>query len=510
MRASTPGGRCRCEAMTARAFVIDQARCIGCHACTVACKVEHGTELGVFRTWVKSVDAGVYPQARRSFAVLRCNHCARPPCVAICPVGALFRRTDGIVEFDSERCIGCKACLNACPYDALHIDPASGTAAKCNFCAHRIELGRAPSCELACPTGAILSGDLDDPEDLISRRLAGAQRVVRAPEKDTDPKLFYLAPDPAVLDPLAPRREAGYLTTELPRSQHPDPRGPRGAALVTADVAHPPPWGWKVSSYFVTKGIAAGAMMLAAPLHELAPGRSGVGLDVLALGAIGVTGALLVGDLRRPARFLSLFLRPQWGSWLARGAFVVAVAAGLAALALVFGVLGWRTPLIVCDWCCLPAGAALAGYSALLFGQCAGRELWRSPLLPAHTIAAALLAGVGALGVLAAFAHGSAVPRAALAVTLATAAAVSAGIAGFDAWRSTATAHLRRAVRELRGARRVRFAVLAGVVGPVGLAVAFLADGGPGLLALAGASVLAGLWCYEDGWVRAGQSVPLS
>ena len=122
-------------------FVIDQRSCIGCHACTVACKVEHGVELGVFRTWVKYIEQGEFPDTRRYFSVLRCNHCDDAPCVEVCPVTALYKREDGIVDFDPERCIGCKACLNACPYDALYIDPNSHTAAKCNFCAHRVEPG---------------------------------------------------------------------------------------------------------------------------------------------------------------------------------------------------------------------------------------------------------------------------------------------------------------------------------------------------------------------------------
>ena len=95
-------------------FVIDQNRCIGCHACTVACKEEHNIAVGVNRTWVKYVEKGVYPETRRHFAVLRCNHCDDAPCIEICPTVALFRRPDGIVDFDHERCIGLNpACKHA-------------------------------------------------------------------------------------------------------------------------------------------------------------------------------------------------------------------------------------------------------------------------------------------------------------------------------------------------------------------------------------------------------------
>src|SRR5690625_724115 len=111
--------------------VLDHTLCIGCHACTVACKAEHQVPLGVNRTYVKQVEAGRYPAVRRLFQVTRCNQCADPPCVPICPVTAMFQRPDGIVDFDTDVCIGCKACIAACPYDAIYIDPGSRSAEKC-------------------------------------------------------------------------------------------------------------------------------------------------------------------------------------------------------------------------------------------------------------------------------------------------------------------------------------------------------------------------------------------
>ena len=165
-------------------FLIDNRKCIGCHACTVACKSEHDVPLGVYRTWVKYVETGHFPDNRRHFTVLRCNHCDDAPCIPSCPVTALYRRDqDGIVDFDPERCIGCKACLQACPYDALHIDPDTHTAAKCNFCAHRVEVGLEPSCQVVCPTQAIVSGDLDDPTSYISKLISREPVQVRSPRK---------------------------------------------------------------------------------------------------------------------------------------------------------------------------------------------------------------------------------------------------------------------------------------------------------------------------------------
>src|SRR3972149_4861578 len=154
-------------------FAIDNRTCIGCHACSVACKAENDVPLGVHRTWVKSVERGAFPAVQRTFQVTRCNHCANPPCVKICPVTAMYQRSDGIVDFDPKACIGCKACLQACPYDAIHIDPRYGTAAKCHYCAHRVEVGLEPACVVVCPTQSIISGDLDDPNSPISLLVAG-------------------------------------------------------------------------------------------------------------------------------------------------------------------------------------------------------------------------------------------------------------------------------------------------------------------------------------------------
>ena len=121
--------------------LLDQSRCIGCHACTTACKSENEVPVGVTRTYVKSVDVGVFPQARRAFQVTRCNQCEDAPCVAACPTQAMYRREDGIVDFDKGICIGCKACMAACPYDAIFINPEDHSAEKCNMCAHRLDMG---------------------------------------------------------------------------------------------------------------------------------------------------------------------------------------------------------------------------------------------------------------------------------------------------------------------------------------------------------------------------------
>src|SRR5438552_1275990 len=192
-------------------FVIDHRKCIGCHACTVACKSENDVPLGVFRTWVKYVEKGEFPNSRRFFQVTRCNHCDNAPCVTICPTRALFRRPDGIVDFDPARCIGCKSCMQACPYDALYIDPISHTAAKCHYCAHRVDVGLLPACVVVCPEKAIIAGDLNDAASEIHQLVARETVSVRKPEQGTAPKVFYIGADDASLTPEAQTRDNSYL-----------------------------------------------------------------------------------------------------------------------------------------------------------------------------------------------------------------------------------------------------------------------------------------------------------
>ena len=261
-------------------FVIDQTRCIGCHACTVACKEENRVPLGTFRTWVKYVEKGEFPNTRRHFAVLRCNHCDNAPCVTICPTVALYRRPDGIVDFDRDRCIGCKSCMQACPYDALYIDPDTHTAAKCHFCAHRVERGLEPACVIVCPERAILAGDLDDPDERglpgdrpRARASSGSRSRGRARSSSTwAPTTATLAPslqDAPAGDPVGAARGRAGLAGRARRRLAADPAAGTTAKSVEAlgrtvyDVPHEPrPWGWRVAAYLWTKSVAAGAALV--------------------------------------------------------------------------------------------------------------------------------------------------------------------------------------------------------------------------------------------------------
>ena len=435
-------------------FVIDNRKCIGCHACSTACKAENEVPLGVYRTWVKYVETGRYPDARRHFQVTRCNHCANPPCVRICPVTAMYQRHDGIVEFDPRICIGCKACMQACPYDAIYIDPETHTAAKCHYCSHRVDIGLEPACVVVCPEHAILAGDMDDPTSEISRTLATQNVTVRKPEQGTAPKLFYIEGNDWVLHPTASeaRPESFLWADVIPLHATPvaangsngahgagpamkqahsgvaiypgQAQGsPAGGPIVIGggrmaehmvqtsyNAQHKAPWHWPVPAYLVTKGIGAGLFMVLAlgfgpgiaPFDPL----TAVVAGFVALLFIAITTGLLVYDLDKPLRFLSILYRPQWRSWLTRGAFL------LVGFTLVAGI--WWLLESAAYWGWLPAaapallrplwlwgGAALAVgvavYTAYLFGQAEGRDLWQSALLPFHLVVQALAAGSGML-----------------------------------------------------------------------------------------------------------------
>ena len=516
-------------------FLIDQRRCIGCHACTVACKQEQDVPLGVFRTWVKYIEKGAFPNTRRHFTVLRCNHCDDAPCVAICPTKALYRRADGIVDFDTSRCIGCKSCMQACPYDALYIDPREHTAMKCNFCAHRVDVGLKPACEIVCPETAIVSGDLDDPASKISQLVAREPVSVRKPEQGTQPKLFYIDADALTLTPGLSRREGatmwgqiapggyaasgGSAASAYPTSA-PSPAHlplPEGVVRDVYDVAHQRPWGPLVSAYLWTKSIAAGT--LAVPAFVVLTGARpaeplGLGAGALAVVFILATAALLVGDLKRPERFWYILAKPNFRSWLVWGGYGLFAFGAVAAAwggAHLFDLKGLLVPLA---GAAVPLAAFAAAYSGFLFGQAEGRDFWQSPLLPLHLLVQATVAGAGALLLAVSLAGGTQGPL------LGT---VLAGGIGFHALFVAAELTGRHANRDVRAAAHAMTggrdaplfwwgAVAVGMALPWILLVAHVVGLVPSGVAGSAAAVaaLAGLLAYEESWIRAGQSVPLS
>ena len=502
-------------------FVIDNRKCIGCHACSVACKAENRVPLGVFRTWVRCVDKGQFPDTRRYFQVTRCNHCDDPPCVAVCPVAAMYRRNDGIVDFDPSRCIGCKACMQACPYDAIYVDPERRTAAKCHFCAHRVEAGMEPACVVACPERAIIAGDLDDPASEISRLVKSEQVRVRRPEKQTRPKLFYVGAEEAVIVPGQARNVGTYLfatvNTEARRAPLPAERGqsqePTVPAVVSYDVEHLRPWGWQVPAYFWTKSVSTG--ILAIPALALAAGGLSLGTRLeTVLGLTGVvflalTVALLVSDLSRPERFLRVLTHPQPRSWVARGAFLLLAYGAFCTCFFISSWAGAGAMASVLLWPTVAAGLLAAVYTAFLFGQCKGRDLWQTRLLPLHLVAQWVLASSAvltlfpsSLGVTPRLRHAAVIG---LALGLLVHGLAILGELAIP--HATDNAH-RAASIVTRGSLRVTFwigAIGAGWLLPAGLLAAD--HNSPLVMGIAGAGVLAGLLAFEWCFVMAGQDV---
>ncbi len=196
-------------------MVIDLKLCIGCNTCVAVCKMRNGTPKGIFWNRVLEEEVGTYPAARRIFWPVRCMQCEDPACVEACPTGASHQREeDKLVLVDQEKCVGCKACMLACPYDVRFIwdgkehyyeegltpfeaqsypNHLAGAVQKCNFCASRLDEGLKTSCAEACLTGAIMFGDLDDPASEVSQALAEPRVRLRLREElGTNPSIYYL------------------------------------------------------------------------------------------------------------------------------------------------------------------------------------------------------------------------------------------------------------------------------------------------------------------------------
>ncbi|TDI92932.1 MAG: 4Fe-4S ferredoxin [Caldithrix sp.] len=527
-------------------FIIDNRKCIGCHACTVACKAEHDVPIGVNRTWVKYVEKGEFPNTRRLFSVMRCNHCEDAPCVEICPVTALFTRDDGIVDFDNRRCIGCKACIQACPYDALYIDPNTDTAAKCNYCAHRVDIGLEPACVNVCPVHAIISGDMDDPLSEITQLLAREQVTVRKVEKGTRPKLFYIDGDDASLNPASTEQSSNYMSSSQStgvghfakyaeeRISQSDPEkmaqqlaGPSTQKIISkaeevvkeAQRVYDAPdkgvvWGWEVSAYVWTKAVATGAFLVPflAMAFGAAPVQNIIQWSGLALGLIflAITGGLLIKDLDKPARFAYILLRPQWRSWLVRGGYAIGIYGGLLTLCGVAKLLGWTSILTPAAWASAIFAAITAVYTAFLFAQAKGRDFWQSPTLSLHMLVHAVMAGTAAFAVLGLFLSVEETWVRFLKIVFYSSIAFNLLIITVEMLTAHPTADSRKVVGMIVSGQFSRLfwmgTLLAGNLAP--LVLIWL--GGSAFFAAAGVLVLTGVYITEHIWVRAPQLIPLS
>lgn len=619
-------------------FVIDNRRCIGCHACTVACKAEHDDPIGVNKTWVKYIEKGEFPNTNRNFSVMRCNHCDDSPCTDVCPVTALWERDDGIVDFDTERCIGCKACMQGCPYDALYIDPETSTAAKCNYCSHRVDAGREPACVTVCPEDAILAGDMENSDTDIAETIADQEVQARKPEKGTEPKLVYVDGDEGSLTPGATAREDHYMWSDAPNrtevqggerenfdlrkaaeslaesdvfagsraggsvddgaDARPDggerpsssrasssgdggcacggscgcggdrnrnvasagdsdaddsaasgPRSDGGYSTSTASTgpsgegtpptegdrvtqayellheearrvydigeSHYTSWGWEVYSYTWTKSIAAGAFLLPAlfvlfGLVDADPTLIGVS-SVVSTVFLGLTGVLLIIDLEQPARFHWVLLRPNWNSWLVKGAYIITAFGAFLGLAVGGWLLGFDG--LVTDPVVLLVGAVLAAatavYTAFLFSQSKGRDLWQSPAMPLHMLTQSAIAGAAATALLGVVAFPALVGPSAW--TLAGGLLVHLALVGSEIFTPHQTEDAEEAAARItRGPFKRAFwgSLLVGVLLPL---VALAVGGGvPFVVAGAGVLALAGLFAFEYCWITAPQTISLA
>ncbi len=217
-------------------MVIDLRKCVGCHACTVACIAENKLPPGVVYRPVIEEEIGTYPNVARRFVPRPCMQCENPPCVPVCPVGATYTNEEGIVEMNYNRCIGCRYCITACPYSARYADfgltytqananadglivgsdiadsyerapnfeygrqypreqgrnSPIGNARKCHFCQHRILNGQLPACVTTCIGRATFFGDANDPDSLVAQLIASPNVMRLREELGTEPRVYYL------------------------------------------------------------------------------------------------------------------------------------------------------------------------------------------------------------------------------------------------------------------------------------------------------------------------------
>lgn len=589
--------------MTNYGFVIDNRRCIGCHACTVACKAEHDDPIGVNKTWVKYIEKGEFPDTNRHFSVMRCNHCDDSPCTDVCPVTALWEREDGIVDFDTERCIGCKACMQGCPYDALYIDPNTSTAAKCNYCSHRVDAGREPACVTVCPEDAIISGDMEDSDSKIAETISRSDVQTRKPEKGTEPKLFYVDGDDGSITPGATGREEHYMWSDapaemetrgaarenfdleqaaeslansdvsLPNSDNDqaktdggcacggscgcgdnqgEPMAPDGGTATASDAnasttkskgqgkdststtqkayellheeasrvydigeSHYLSWGWEVYSYTWTKSISAGvvllpALLMLADLIEPDPILMGVSALVGTV-FLGLTGILLILDLEQPKRFHWVLLRPNWTSWLVKGAYIITVYGALLGLLVIGWLAGFESvvthPVILALSAVFAAGTAV--YTAFLLSQSKGRDLWQSPAMPLHMLTQAVIAGASTTAVLGLAGFTSLVGPSRL--LLGAGLVVHLALVASEIFTPHQTEDAEEAAARItRGRYKTAFWGGAMAVGLALPLVVLAVSGAATAVTAAGLLALAGLFAFEYCWITAPQTISLA
>lgn len=195
-------------------MLIDLTKCVGCNACTVACRNHNGTPSGVSLHKIMKYEVGKFPHSKMKFLPMPCMQCENAPCEKACPIGATVKRPDGIVEVLADQCMGCRGCVTACPYDARqfvweiknyyeqapvtlfekkrHKEYQQGTVVKCTFCLNRLEKGLEPACVTTCPSQCRVFGDLDDPSSELSKAIAAGNARPFREDLETNPSVYYI------------------------------------------------------------------------------------------------------------------------------------------------------------------------------------------------------------------------------------------------------------------------------------------------------------------------------
>jgi len=379
--------------MTRYVMVADLDRCVGCQTCTAACRQTNATQPGVQWRKVLDLEFGEYPDVRRVFVPVGCQHCADPPCMHVCPSTATRRRDDGIVTIDYDLCIGCAYCAVACPYQArskvdepvyahggeptilerLQFDARRfGVSQKCTFCADRIDAGLArgltpgvdadatPACVNSCIAEALHFGDIEDPESNVSQLLAEKNQFRMHEELGTNPGFYYLWNNREKKD-VAPNLRFG--------------------------ITHQQSWDWRAAGNFMFGGTGGSLMFMTAAASFPESPPDVLGLVSLLIVAAGL--ALVWLEIGRPLRFLNVYFNPGT-SWMTREA-----AAALILFALALAGVGWHQPILI----------GLAGLAGLVFLYCQmmmlraskGVPAWRLPAISPLVISTGLSEGVALL-----------------------------------------------------------------------------------------------------------------
>lgn len=172
-------------------LLIDATKCTGCTACSIACAQHNQLDLEVKYNRLEFVEKGTYPNVKMEIVPLQCMHCDTPPCALVCPTQATYKRDDGIVLVDPNKCIGCKYCMTACPYDARMLNH-DRVPEKCRWCVEFLSVGEQPPCSSTCMNEVRLFGDIEDPNSELSKRLAKTDTYQLIPEKGTKPGIYYV------------------------------------------------------------------------------------------------------------------------------------------------------------------------------------------------------------------------------------------------------------------------------------------------------------------------------